>query len=108
MTLPDAKAQKLIDGGYLDKEVVLGIRPEDIHDQQLFLESSPDSVVDAEIAVTEMLGSEINLYFTVDNFDMTAIVDPRCKAKAGDVIKLALDLNKVHVFDKDTEMVITN
>ena len=55
--VPDAKAQKLISGDFLDKEVVLGIRPEDIHDEQLFIESSPESVIDARINIYEMLGA---------------------------------------------------
>jgi len=108
ITLNDAKGKKLIDGGYIDKDVYLGVRPEDIHDTQLFLESSPESIFEAEIVVTEMLGSEIHLHFTVDAYDMTAIVDPRSKAKTGDVLKLAIDLNNVHIFDKETEMVISN
>ena len=45
----------------VDKEVVLGIRPEDIHDEQLFIESSPESVIDARINIYEMLGAEVYL-----------------------------------------------
>ncbi|PKM49636.1 MAG: sugar ABC transporter ATP-binding protein [Firmicutes bacterium HGW-Firmicutes-7] len=106
--LPDGKAQALLDGGYVDKEVVMGIRPEDIHDSQIFIESAQKSIIEAQVNVTELLGSEIFLYLSVENNEVTAKVDPRSTAKPGDCIKLAFDLNKVHIFNKDTELVITN
>ena len=57
--VPDSKAERLIALDAIDKEVVLGIRPEDIHDEQLFIESSPESVIDARINIYEMLGSHL-------------------------------------------------
>ncbi|MCT4542490.1 MAG: sn-glycerol-3-phosphate ABC transporter ATP-binding protein UgpC [Vallitalea sp.] len=106
ITLPDAKAKKL--EGYVGKEVVMGFRPQDVHDTEIFLESSPKSIINAKVNVTEMLGSETFLYVQVDGFDITARVDPRSTAKPGDKVKLAIDLNRIHVFDKDTEKTITN
>jgi multiple sugar transport system ATP-binding protein len=106
--LSHAKGKKLIDGGYAEKTVVLGIRPEDVHDSQMFIETSQDSVVEAKIRVYELLGAEVYLYFDVENFPMTARVDPRTTARTGDTVKFALDVEKIHVFDKDTESVITN
>ncbi|NLL71233.1 MAG: sn-glycerol-3-phosphate ABC transporter ATP-binding protein UgpC [Epulopiscium sp.] len=106
--LPEYKGKKLIDGGYVGKQVVMGIRPEDIHDTPIFLESSPESIFSADVNVTEMLGAEVFLYVTAEGFDLTARVDPRTKATAGDTVKLAMDINKIHVFDKDTELTITN
>lgn len=55
-----------------------------------------------------MLGAEVFLYFTIDSFDMCARVNPRTTARPGDTIKLAFDLSKIHVFDKQTEEIITN
>ena len=106
--VPEAKAKKLIDGGYEDKTVVLGIRPEDIKDEDRFIASSPESVVDATIKVYEMLGAEVFLYFSIDQFELTVRVDPRTQARPGDTIKLAFDLTKIHIFDKETELVICN
>ena len=106
--VPDAKAQKLISGDFLDKEVVLGIRPEDIHDEQLFIESSPESVIDARINIYEMLGAEVYLYFTIDQFDITARVNARTTARPGDTVQFAFDLSKIHIFDKETEEIIIN
>ena len=106
--VPEAKAKKLVEGGYVDKQVVLGIRPEDIHDSEIVVEASKDSVINATIRLYEMLGAEVFLYFDIDEFSCIARVNPRTTARPGDVIKLALDLTKIHVFDKETEQVITN
>ncbi len=106
--LPAAKAQKLIDGGYAGKTVVMGIRPEDVHDDEAFIAANPDTIVDATIHVYELLGAEVFLYFDVEGFNMTARVDPRTTARTGDNVRFALDPEKIHVFDKETELTITN
>jgi multiple sugar transport system ATP-binding protein len=106
--VPEAKAAKLIEGNYIEREVILGIRPEDIHDEQLFIESSPESVIDADIKIYEMLGAEVYLYFSIDQYDVCARVGSRTTARPGDIVQLAFDLSKIHIFDKETERVITN
>jgi multiple sugar transport system ATP-binding protein len=106
--LPEGKAKKLEGTDYIGKEVMMGIRPENVHDEALYLESMQESIVDANIEVTEMLGAETFLYMIVEGVNMTARVNPRTKAKAGDVIKVALDTNKIHLFDKETERTIFN
>ena len=106
--LPPAKAKKLIDGGYADKTVVLGIRPEDVQDSPMFISSSPNTVIEATIRVYEMLGAEVYLYFDYEGSSMTARVDPRTTARTGDTVKFAFDAEKIHVFDKETELTITN
>ena len=102
------KSKALIDGGYDGKTVVMGIRPENVHDSQMFIETSKDSVVECKINVYELLGAEVYLYFDCEGFPMTARVDPRTTARSGDTVKFALDAEKIHVFDKETELVITN
>ncbi|WP_058486742.1 ABC transporter ATP-binding protein [Defluviitalea phaphyphila] len=106
--LPAVKAKKLIEGGYVGKEVIMGIRPEDIHDEPAFLQASPESIINCNVEVTEMLGAEVYLYMVCEGQNITARVDPRSQAKPGDNIKVALDVNRIHVFDKETEMAITN
>ena len=104
--LPEGKAKKLIDAGYVDKTVVMGIRPEDLKDTQIEIEANPDSVIEVNIKVYELLGAEVFLYFDIDQVSCTARVNPRTTSKVGDTIKLALDMSKLHVFDKETEQVI--
>lgn len=106
--LPPAKTKKLIEGGYAGKTVILGIRPEDVHDSQMYIEVSPNSVIESTIKVYELLGAEVYLYFDVEGFPMTARVDPRTTARTGDRVKFAMDVEKIHVFDKETEKCITN
>ena len=108
LKLPPAKAKALIDGGYDGKTVVMGIRPENVHDSQMFIETSKDSVIEATINVYELLGAEVFLYFDLCGASMTARVDPRTTARTGDKVKFALDMEKVHIFDKETELTITN
>lgn len=104
--LPESKAKKLIDGGYENKNVIFGIRPEDVKDEEMFISNSPESAIDATVKVYELLGAEVYLYFTVDQFDITARVNPRTTARPSDTIKVAFDLTKIHIFDKETEQVI--
>ena len=106
--LPPAKSKKLIDGGYDGKAVTFGIRPEDVYDSEMFIEASPQSVFESTIKVYELLGAEVYLYFDIDEFPVTARVDSRTTSRPGDVVKFALDTEKIHVFDKETEQVITN
>ncbi|AUG58770.1 ABC transporter ATP-binding protein [Acetivibrio saccincola] len=106
--LPEGKAKRLLASEYIGKEVVMGIRPENLHDEAVYLESMSDSVVTARVEVVEMLGSETLLYVLVDDVDFIARVNPRTKAKVGDIIKIAFDANKVHLFDKETEKTIMN
>ena len=81
---------------------------EDLHDEEEFIKSSPDSVIDATVRVYEMLGAEVFLYFSLDQYEITARVNPRTTARPGDTIKVAFDASKIHLFDKETEQVICN
>ena len=108
IAVPASKAKALIDGKYDGKVVTLGIRPEDIHDSQMFIDASPNSVIESTIRVYELLGAEVFLYFDYADTQVTARVDPRTTAKTGDTIKFALDMEKAHFFDKETELTITN
>ena len=93
---------------YDGKTVVLGIRPEDVHDSQAFISNSPDSVIKSKIKVYELLGAEVFLYFDLEGTQMTARVNPRTTLRTGDDAIFALDMEKIHLFDKDTELTITN
>ena len=106
--VPEARAKKLVEGGYVDKEVVLGIRPEDIKDEEAFITAHPESSFAATVRVYELLGAEVFLYFAVDDYDITARVDPHTTARPGDTITIAMDLSKMHIFDKETEQIITH
>ena len=101
--LPEAKAKKLVDGGYNGKTVVLGIRPEDISD-----DITTGAVIETEVTGYELLGAEAMLYYSIAGANMSARVAADTTARYGDNVKLALNPAKIHVFDKETELTITN
>ncbi|MDO4260840.1 MAG: sn-glycerol-3-phosphate ABC transporter ATP-binding protein UgpC [Eubacteriales bacterium] len=108
IALPEAKAKALIDGGYAGKTVVMGIRPEDLYDSEDMLAKHADSVIEAVINVYELLGAEVYLYFELEGSNMTARVSPTTTARNGAKVRFALDVEKIHVFDKETELTIAN
>ncbi|MCI8674528.1 MAG: sn-glycerol-3-phosphate ABC transporter ATP-binding protein UgpC [Lachnospiraceae bacterium] len=106
IVLNPTRANALKEGGYINKKVVLGIRPEDIHEGQAALETFAKSAFDAEIKVYEMLGSNTLLYFDIAEAGWVASVDARTAARTGDKIRLAMDTEKIHIFDFETEKTI--
>ena len=106
LALSGERAAKL--AAYDGKTVVLGIRPEDVHDEPDFLAKHSEAVINAQIKVYELLGAEVFLYFDFAGSQMTARVNPRTTARTGDTVKFALDMEKAHFFDKETEMTIVD
>lgn len=100
--IPEGKAKMLKEKGYDDKDLVFGIRPEDIHSEEAFLETWPNSVVESTVVVSELLGSTIQLYQKVDGTEFVAIVNARDYHTPGDKVRMGFDVNKAHFFDKDT------
>ena len=103
LTVPEDEKQILLDGDYVGKTVVLGIRPENISDKEDFLAKNQDHIIKSRIKVREMLGAEIFLYFDVNGVQMTARVEPDSPLMTGDEATFALDMRKIHLFDKETE-----
>ena len=108
--VPSAKIAKFIDESYIGKEVYMGVRPENIHDEDRFVSIATDSLIDAKVEVVELMGSETYLYLKTTGKDENIIarVDPRSNSRTGDTIKIALDMNHVHFFDKETEVTLMN
>lgn len=106
--LPETKAKRLEEGGYIDKEVVMGVRSEHVHDEAMYLEAYKDSQIESTVEVVELLGSESLIYMMLEGSLFIAKVKPRSNIYVGDVMRFAIDPNKVHIFDKDTENVISN
>lgn len=105
--IPEGKGKILREQEKVGQEVIFGIRPEDIHDEPLFLESAPESCFTAHVEVAENMGSEMYLYLSgLTEKWVTARVNARTGFAAGNEVKLALDMNKVHIFDKETEVAL--
>ncbi len=105
VTLPAGKVTEAMDA-YYGKEVIMGIRPENIYEDEAHIAAMPEAVVDAEVDLTEMMGAETYLYLKIAGIPVISRVNRRTTAKAGDLIKAVIDVNKVHLFDKETERAI--
>ena len=80
-----------------------------MHDEPDFLAKVSDGIVEADVEVTELMGAETYLYLNCAGNAITARVEPTSTAKAGDSgLKIAFDLNKMHLFDQETEKTILN
>lgn len=106
LPVPDDKAAIIKEKGYAGKDVVMGIRPENLYDEEGFIKEHQDYILNARVDVTELMGSETYLYLNVADTDIIARVDSQSKAKTGEVIKLGFDMSKIHMFDKETELSI--
>ena len=89
---------------YVGKDVICGVRPEDFHAEPQFM--GEGNTIHAYIDLDEMMGSESYLYLNYADQKIVTRVPSRYAKKADEFIKLAIDTEKLHIFDKDTELVI--
>ena len=115
--LPKAVAERIKNvNEYLNtgKAVTLGVRPEDIHQDQMFIAGSPETVLKARIDVIEKLGAETQIYCELDydgketsvidnSTQMIAKISSHAVVSLNEVIELAFDANHIHLFDGETE-----
>ncbi|SEN11229.1 carbohydrate ABC transporter ATP-binding protein, CUT1 family [Mesobacillus persicus] len=104
VSIPEGKMKVLRDQGYVGKDIILGIRPEDLHDEQLFIDAAQGATIKANVEVSELHGAETMIYSNLEGQDFVARVDSRTDIKAGETLELAFDMNKVHFFDKESEL----
>jgi multiple sugar transport system ATP-binding protein len=87
------------------REVIFGIRPEDIHAKPYVAPGILESDIEARVDVTELMGNEIFLYLqSKDDKQFIARVDPRVQAQPGDNLELAINMSNAHIFDPKTEV----
>lgn len=93
---------------YEGREVVFGIRPEDLVDASIKhdFDVTDDNSFTANVEVVEPMGSEIYLYLGINDHSMIARVEAESTAQVGDNVKLGVDTRKMHVFDAETEEAI--
>ena len=105
--LSEEKSKPLIDGGWDGRDVILGIRPEDILETEDAFASQGYSFR-VTCNVYELLGAEVFLYFELGDRSVTARVEPDTRVRPGDSMTVTFDTDKIHVFDKETEEAIVN
>ena len=106
--LPASKNKDGVLDEYVGKEVIMGIRPEDVHNEEDLIAQFPEGIVEANVEVTELMGAETYLYMNCEEQTINARVSPTNTAKPGDRIKITLEPGKIHLFDKETEKTICN
>jgi multiple sugar transport system ATP-binding protein len=102
--LPKSK-EKAFDP-YVGKDVIFGIRPEDVHDSDFVPSNIQKAEINAKVDVTELMGNEILLYLLAGKNTFVARVDPRSKLRVGDQSKVVFDMDKFHIFDAETEQAV--
>lgn len=91
---------------YEGKEVILGIRPEDIHAEEAMKDAHPESVMKVDVTLAEMMGSEIYVYTEYAGTKVISRVPAKYDIKTDDKVTLVPDVNRIHIFDPETEEVI--
>ena len=108
--VPAEKLAKFKDESYIGKQVVMGIRPENLDDAPEYVAEHADAKFKVHVEVTELMGSETYLYLSTSGKEENVIarVDPRTATRNGDNIEVAMDTSRLHFFDKETEETILN
>lgn len=106
MILPPKHSEVNLEN-YVNRDVIVGIRPENIHMENLFLKMSEDSSFEALTDFVEMTGAEQYLHFDFAGHRVIARVPIMKNAiSKGDTVELSIDVRRIHIFDKDTEMAV--
>jgi multiple sugar transport system ATP-binding protein len=104
LEVPEDKIATLLP--HKGKEIVFGVRPEDIHAKPYVAPGIIEASMKADVDVTELMGNEIFVYLLTGQKSFTARVDPRVSVRPGDQIDLALNMANMHIFDRSTEVAI--
>jgi multiple sugar transport system ATP-binding protein len=91
---------------HLGKGVFFGIRPEDTHDPNFAPPNIKSSIVEAKVDVTELMGNEVIVYLVTEGLEFLGRFDPRTGARVGNTIPVAINMDRMHIFDKQTEQAI--
>ena len=104
--VPASKLEAVKADGLVGKDIIFGIRPEDIYDDEDHINASKN-VVNITVDVAELLGATTNIHFDMNESHVCAAVAARADIKIGDTLKLAIDMEKCHFFDPETQLCVT-
>jgi multiple sugar transport system ATP-binding protein len=99
--VPGAKVEQY--APYTGKQVIFGIRPDDIHDPAFIPADISSANVEAKVDVTELMGNEIFIYLLVGDNSFVGRIDPRTKLRIGDQAQLVFNMDNMHLFETDGE-----
>lgn len=102
LNVPEAKSAPF--KSHVGKEVIFGIRPEDIHDIDFQPPGILPSQTEGNVDVIEQMGNEMIIYLEEGGKTFIARTDPRTRARVGGRMGLVFNMENMHIFDKDTEL----
>ena len=85
--------------GYTGKDIIFGIRPEDIYNPKFPVSGITAAPMECKVDLLELMGDEIYVYLIAGTHDLVARVDPRSEYKVDDTVTVAFDMNNFHIFD---------
>jgi multiple sugar transport system ATP-binding protein len=91
---------------YLNKEVIFGLRPEDIFDKRYYPGAVAEDLMQANVDVVEPMGSEVILYLLTGTKIFVGRMDSRTQVRPGDKLEVAVNMEHMHIFDKQTQVSI--
>ena len=106
--LPDFESKFIKDKDYIGKSLILGIRPEDVSISKIFDEQLVKDRIEAIVDVVEMMGSDIFLYLKIGKNNLTLRINSDVSIESGEKVGVSFNIDKIHLFDKDTEESITS
>jgi len=101
LPLPASSSDRL--SQYVGHEVVLGIRPSDIHDPDTLASGRETVEIAARVEVVEPMGSEVFLNLTTGSSAFVARIDPVHIPVVDQEVRLAVEIDKAHFFDRETQ-----
>jgi len=104
LDVPESKAAAYRQ--HLGKDIILGIRPEDTHDADYCPPGINKALVEVRVDVTELLGREVVVHLASEHIQFVGIFDSRTKARVGNTMGVAFNMDSTHIFDKQTELAI--
>ena len=105
--IPAKQFKAITDNNLVNKEIIVGIRPEHIYDDEESMQKFAQDVLDVKVDVSELLGASTNIYTTINGSNVCAVVSPRSDLRIGSTLNLAFDMTRCHVFDAETEKCLT-
>ena len=103
--LPEKVSDEAL-SAYEGKEIRLGVRPEGLRMESDYIEQNTAANLNVTVELVELMGAEVHLYGMYHGTNLIATIPSQLSPKAGNIAQLAIDCSKVHLFDKETEMVI--
>jgi multiple sugar transport system ATP-binding protein len=104
LEIPDSR--KDVFQSHAGSEIIFGIRPEDIFTPEYAPPGIIAQPVETTVDITELMGNEIMLFLKSGKHDFVARVDPRTKVGIGQEMQVVINMDNMHIFDRETEKAI--